>query len=479
MSTRHKDPSSGQKRSVCAALEHESNAAASWSATSKTILSRSQMKRGAAPAEPAREAKRVAVDSAAPMDIETICDAIPGYLRLLAKYFSHVEQIHVLSLVSKAWKASMPPYLPVKWNVEAAREFLDAFLANPNSEGFWDTLPIENDLLHVLEECDVRMWNVGLSEEGMEKERELERREREAIAAGARGSGRGYYKWELRHKQAQVRVRVRPDASCVASLDLEQKHMELSIETTPGFHFRCRGTIVGWAKRRVHRQPPFQDDDSDDLALHMKCDLDDGPVFAFETLFDEERALQSGDPLTGVSTELPEAPKYAEEWQYHAIVDVGVVRLSEYTDNAKWKIERELVVMPGRRAEEIYHRLVEREVDEGVVYVENALSGIQRSTLMAAIERLRTAQDEPDYHPHSENKVRDLVHPALFAFVAGESPFFGSLDLPEASMAPRSVEAENVPRSNFGHLLPEKEFDMWGREYDAERVATNAVLVHG
>eukprot|EP00968_Pinguiococcus_pyrenoidosus_P024472 scaffold4700_cov271-Pinguiococcus_pyrenoidosus.AAC.9 len=40
---------------------------------------------------------------------------------------------------------------------------------------------------------------------------------------------------------------------------------------------------------------------------------------------------------------------------------------------------------------------------------------------MNAIERIRTAQDVPDYHPHSDNKVRDLVHQALYAYVAGES----------------------------------------------------------
>jgi len=195
---------------------------------------------------------------------------------------------------------------------------------------------------------------------------------------------------------------------------------------------------------------------------------EDDPAFTFETLLSEERALQTGDPLESITAELPEAPKEGEEWQYYAIVDVGVVRLSDYhTDDWWWTLECDALVMPGRRAEELYHGLAEREVEEGVVYVDAALSGVQRSNLMAAIDRLRTAQHEAiDSHPHSDNKVLDLVNPDLYAYVEGESPFNGSQDLPDASMAPRPLDGTDTVRDKYGKLLPQGEFDMWGRKYD-------------
>mmetsp|Transcript_14607 Transcript_14607/g.55208 ORF Transcript_14607/g.55208 Transcript_14607/m.55208 type:complete len:415 (-) Transcript_14607:3090-4334(-) len=129
--------------------------------------------------------------------------------------------------------------------------------------------------------------------------------------------------------------------------------------------------------------------------------------------------------------------------------------------------------MPGSRCQELYYSFVENEVKEGTVYVDDALSDVQRSLLTGAIERLRTAQDEPDYHPHSDNKVRDLVHPALYAYVVGESPFFGSQDLPEPSMSPRALEGEHVlvsaPAYGRRRILPRKEYDMWGREYEESK----------
>eukprot|EP00968_Pinguiococcus_pyrenoidosus_P009525 scaffold737_cov254-Pinguiococcus_pyrenoidosus.AAC.5 len=121
--------------------------------------------------------------------------------------------------------------------------------------------------------------------------------------------------------------------------------------------------------------------------------------------------------------------------------------------------------MPGRRTQELYYAMVQQEVKAGVVYVDDALNYMQRTMLMAAIERLRSAQAEPHYRPDSNNVVRDLVHPALYAYVAGESPFFGSKDLPEASMAPRPVETESVPRCWHRKILPKNDSDMWGRDY--------------
>eukprot|EP00968_Pinguiococcus_pyrenoidosus_P002980 scaffold175_cov239-Pinguiococcus_pyrenoidosus.AAC.1 len=42
--------------------------------------------------------------------------------------------------------------------------------------------------------------------------------------------------------------------------------------------------------------------------------------------------------------------------------------------------------MPGSRCQELYYSFVENEVKEGTVYVDDALSDVQRSLLTGAIE---------------------------------------------------------------------------------------------
>lgn len=43
-----------------------------------------------------------------------------------------------------------------------------------------------------------------------------------------------------------------------------------------------------------------------------------------------------------------------------------------------------------------------------------------RQGLKAAFEKLRAEQgDEPDWHPWTDDKVLDLVHPSLYPFVYG------------------------------------------------------------
>jgi hypothetical protein len=45
-----------------------------------------------------------------------------------------------------------------------------------------------------------------------------------------------------------------------------------------------------------------------------------------------------------------------------------------------------------------------------------------RLGLRAAFEKLRAEQAaEPDWHPWSDNKVQDLVHPSLYPFIYGNS----------------------------------------------------------
>mmetsp|Transcript_12888 Transcript_12888/g.47713 ORF Transcript_12888/g.47713 Transcript_12888/m.47713 type:complete len:669 (-) Transcript_12888:130-2136(-) len=390
------------------------------------LVSRRDSKRGApSMAESTSRGERPDVDPGVNGDFQVLCDAIPTFLRLLAGYFTRPEQMQVLSFVSKEWKGATPLYLPVREPSFDASDFWDEF-SNDAFNKIISGAPLSNvEFLHALEDCDVRALNY---------------RDRADRSEGKdHGDGGGWVFFDML-------VYIRPDAPSVVSVDLDRKHMKLELRTTSAFRFRCGGQIIAWARRRP------------------RGSREASPVFFGETKFDEERANLRGNPVDAITAEPAAVPGPGEEWQSLAIVDIGTVDISEYTENEWPDIPDDFHAMPGRRTQELYYAMVQREVKAGVVYVDNALSYMQRTMLMAAIERLRSAQAEPHYRPDSNNVVRHLVHPALYAYVAGESPFFGSQDLPEASMAPRPVETESVPRC-WHKILPKNDSDMWGRDY--------------
>jgi len=189
------------------------------------------MKRKAASGEAAREAKRAASDRPPTMDIEKLCDAIPILLRILSSFFTRQEQVHVLGLVSKAWKSALPLYLPVRKYWEEIWEFWEEFEKDGQNCYFFEDLPANTEFLHALEDRDVRIMNFRKSEDGA------------AVFDSM--------------------VRIRPDAPSVVSVDLERKLMELELRTTPTFRFRCSGPIIGWARRRVRRRAEDWEEEED------------------------------------------------------------------------------------------------------------------------------------------------------------------------------------------------------------------------
>ena len=56
---------------------------------------------------------------------------------------------------------------------------------------------------------------------------------------------------------------------------------------------------------------------------------------------------------------------------------------------------------------------------EGVAIVDGAISQDLHQNLMHSIDEFANSQNIVDYHPHSNNKVRDIIHPALFSYVKG------------------------------------------------------------
>ena len=69
---------------------------------------------------------------------------------------------------------------------------------------------------------------------------------------------------------------------------------------------------------------------------------------------------------------------------------------------------------------------------QGTAFFDLWLDESLKRRLNAAIDQF-AANQTPDYHPHSNGIVRDIVHPALFSFIRGISPLREGMKLPNCS----------------------------------------------
>jgi len=98
-------------------------------------------------------------------------------------------------------------------------------------------------------------------------------------------------------------------------------------------------------------------------------------------------------------------------------------------------------------------------VPEGVAIVDGLVESKLHNKLMDQIDKLAATQ-EVDYHPHSNNVVRDLVHPALFSYVKDVSPEVKKKDEVPPCLFESDDDDEMEGDKNG-------ESDYWGRKYEA------------
>jgi len=98
----------------------------------------------------------------------------------------------------------------------------------------------------------------------------------------------------------------------------------------------------------------------------------------------------------------------------------------------------------------------QKEVEEGVLSSDKLVSCNLHNELLKLVLALQDSQDPKDYHPHSKQVVQDLVHPALFCYVAGES------------YVPEVWEPilESLPVRNSNDVFHNKTSDIFGRDYE-------------
>jgi len=94
-------------------------------------------------------------------------------------------------------------------------------------------------------------------------------------------------------------------------------------------------------------------------------------------------------------------------------------------------------------------------VPEGLAIADGCIPESLHAALMQQIDALADGTDA-DYHPHSNGIVRDLVHPALYAYVKNVSAKLPCDPIPPAGIgAVASEQASSAPK------------DYWGRKYES------------
>jgi len=101
----------------------------------------------------------------------------------------------------------------------------------------------------------------------------------------------------------------------------------------------------------------------------------------------------------------------------------------------------------------------QKNVEEGVLSCDSLVPDNIHKELVTLVLALQDSQKPKDYHPHSQQMVQDLVHPALFCYVAGES------------YTPEVLKpvVESLPDRNNDSAFLNKTSDLFGRNYEESK----------
>lgn len=108
----------------------------------------------------------------------------------------------------------------------------------------------------------------------------------------------------------------------------------------------------------------------------------------------------------------------------------------------------------------LWNHYQDKPIREGVAIVDDVVSPALETQLMNAIQDLAQKQVQDrmvDYHPHSNDIVRDLVHPALYSFISGVSRVEELSPLEPCDVGAAGQGAEGASQ---------EQRDFWGRMYE-------------
>ncbi len=117
--------------------------------------------------------------------------------------------------------------------------------------------------------------------------------------------------------------------------------------------------------------------------------------------------------------------------------------------------EIEFDLIESRYHTQLWEQHQKQQVTEGVVWYDAAVPEQLEISLRSGID-LFASRNSTDYHPFSDEIIRDLVHPSLYPFVRGVSSFFPSSDL---ACVPKMTDHDELEKC-----------DRWGRKYETSAV---------
>jgi hypothetical protein len=149
---------------------------------------------------------------------------------------------------------------------------------------------------------------------------------------------------------------------------------------------------------------------------------------------------------------------YSEQFEYEVQVLIKLIGRRDVVLDAIWSGRMESVSSIGIYS--VWQEFQNKTFVEGVAVVDEVIGPDLQKQLMSKIDTLASRQEEHnnvDYHPNSNNVVRDVVHPALYSYVAGVSPLRANVnDTERCIFAAESWEAEDGK-------------DFWGRTYETSK----------
>ncbi|CAJ1967646.1 unnamed protein product [Cylindrotheca closterium] len=116
--------------------------------------------------------------------------------------------------------------------------------------------------------------------------------------------------------------------------------------------------------------------------------------------------------------------------------------------------------------DDLWRKSQEQHVREGVAIADDFVPKELHNNLMNQIDLLLERQ-VVDYHPHSNDTVRDIVHPALYSYVKGVSPLLESEQkFKVATDVLESFALEDNPKVTEEDPNDQEPKDYWGRKYE-------------
>ena len=212
----------------------------------------------------------------------------------------------------------------------------------------------------------------------------------------------------------------------------------------PGDSFYIKGLSdkpgLTFVEAKAEEQPPNEnrDDDEDDYDVQIKV-----VVHAAVSVYgkDELEKVLS-DVKDGVFGEYGENIKVLKEEVLRSEQSFHEVAVTILLDSYQADLEMKDSVF----YKTFWNKHMEKIVKEGVCYTNKKVSDDLRKKLKTNIDEL--GKKTPiDFHPKSNDTVRDLVHPALYPFIKGVSK------VKNESKVPKDPSEEEPT-------------DFWGRKYD-------------